>query len=135
MEGLVKIYSNAYVEWLEKRLIANQPSQAVEERALPTIDEIQERANNAVENLEDRVYFIEGAEWMRGIKGTTDNPREFIKSQQAGVLLNDYTLKDMEWFMVRYAKHIAEGVARDAFTAGFTLHQSRVDEWIKERLK
>jgi hypothetical protein len=29
---------------------------------------------------------------------------EFIKSEQNGVLLNDYTLQDMIWFMTEFAK-------------------------------
>jgi len=33
------------------------------------------------------------------------NVIEFIKENQGGVLLNDYTLKDMEWFMTEFAKH------------------------------
>ena len=30
--------------------------------------------------------------------------KEFIKSKQNGVLLNDYTLQEMEWFMSEFAK-------------------------------
>tara|TARA_R110000824_G_C14838518_1_gene638708 strand:+ start:54 stop:227 length:174 start_codon:yes stop_codon:yes gene_type:complete len=30
--------------------------------------------------------------------------KEFIKSKQNGVLLNDYTLQEMEWFMTEFAK-------------------------------
>jgi len=31
-------------------------------------------------------------------------PKEFIKSTQNNVLLEDYSLKDVEWFMKDYAK-------------------------------
>ena len=31
-------------------------------------------------------------------------PNEFIKSKQNNVLLNDYTLQDMIWFMTEFAK-------------------------------
>ena len=31
-------------------------------------------------------------------------PKEFIKSKQNDVLLNDYTLQEMEWFMAEFAK-------------------------------
>ena len=31
-------------------------------------------------------------------------PKEFIKSTQNNVLLEDYSLKDMEWFMKEFAK-------------------------------
>jgi hypothetical protein len=34
-------------------------------------------------------------------------PIDFIKSKQEGVILNDYSLKDMEWFMTEYHKHLA----------------------------
>jgi len=30
--------------------------------------------------------------------------KQFIEEKQAGVLLNDYTLTDMIWFMDNYAK-------------------------------
>ena len=30
--------------------------------------------------------------------------KEFIKSKQNGVLLNDYTLQEMEWFMTEFVK-------------------------------
>jgi hypothetical protein len=30
--------------------------------------------------------------------------REFIKSKQNDVLLNDYTLQETEWFMTEFAK-------------------------------
>ena len=31
--------------------------------------------------------------------------REFIKKMQNNVLLGEYSLQDMEWFMTEYAKH------------------------------
>ena len=31
-------------------------------------------------------------------------PKEFIKSKQNDVLLNEYTLQEMEWFMTEFAK-------------------------------
>lgn len=31
-------------------------------------------------------------------------PKEFIKSKQNDVLLNEYTLQEMEWFMAEFAK-------------------------------
>jgi hypothetical protein len=33
-------------------------------------------------------------------------PIDFIKSKQEGVILKDYSLKDMEWFMIEYNKHL-----------------------------
>ncbi len=32
-------------------------------------------------------------------------PEEFILMNQENVLLDDYTLKDMIWFMMEYAKY------------------------------
>jgi hypothetical protein len=31
--------------------------------------------------------------------------KEFIKEKQSGVLLNDYSLKDVVWFMEKYVEH------------------------------
>ena len=30
---------------------------------------------------------------------------DFIKAKQNGILLKDYTLQDVEWFMIHYAKY------------------------------
>jgi len=35
-------------------------------------------------------------------------PIGFIEQQQNGVLLTDYTLKDMIWFMQKYAEYYAD---------------------------
>ena len=35
-------------------------------------------------------------------------PEQFIKEQQSGVLLKDYSLKDMIWFMEKYVAYCNE---------------------------
>lgn len=44
--------------------------------------------------------------------------QEFIKENQRGVLLNDYTLKDMEWFMTAFADYRVENTLNDLFNSG-----------------
>jgi hypothetical protein len=40
--------------------------------------------------------------------------KEFIKSKQNGVLLNDYTLQEVEWFMIEFAKQEIEKLKEKA---------------------
>ena len=41
--------------------------------------------------------------------------KEFIKSKQNDVLLNDYTLQEMEWFMTEFAKQEIEKLLLEQF--------------------
>lgn len=34
-----------------------------------------------------------------------ETPEEFILRNQENILLEEYTLKDMEWFMIEFAKY------------------------------
>jgi len=47
------------------------------------------------------------------IQTTMMTPIEFIKDNQDGALLNDYSLSDMIWFMDRYAKHYSNTKQKD----------------------
>lgn len=40
--------------------------------------------------------------------------KEFIEYSQGGILLNDYDLGDVLWFMDNYAKHVLEIAAKKA---------------------
>ena len=62
--------------------------------------------------------------------------KEFIKQQQGGVLLQDYTLKDMEWFMNNYVKKFINGIDNELYNK---IRNSKGDaecrRYLKEHLK